>query len=362
MGVFHCFGCQRSGDAITFVRDMEHVDFVEAVQRLADRAGVTITEDPSASAERHQRAPVFAAMEKAVDFYHERLLSAADAGPARDYLRSRGYDGEVVRQFRLGWAPDDWDALASTSRSPSKVLVEAGLGFVNRRGRLQDAFRARVLFPIFDPSGRAIALGGRILPAARSGATGSADAGRRAQVQELAGRPHLLQASDPLRPQLGQAGHRGERRGHRVRGLHRRHRVLPGGAAPGRGHLWHRPGRGPLPACSATSAAAWCSPTTPTPPGQAGAGRVYEWERRHEVDVAVAALPPGSDPGDLARSDPDALRGRHRRGPALPGLPGRAGPRLRRPALQRRAQPGGRGGPGGDRRAPRRGWCGTSTS
>ncbi len=169
MGVFHCFGCQRSGDAITFVRDMEHVDFVEAVQRLADRAGVTITEDPSATAERHQRGPLFDAMEKAVDFYHERLLSASDAGRARDYLRSRGYDGETVRTFRLGWAPDDWDTLAKHLHVAPKVLEESGLGFVNRRGRQQDAFRARVIFPIFDPSGRAIALGGRILPGAPAG-------------------------------------------------------------------------------------------------------------------------------------------------------------------------------------------------
>ena len=61
-------------------------------------------------------------MEKAVDFYHERLLSAPDAGPARDYLRSRGYDGEIVRQFRLGWAPDDWDALAKHLKVSDKVL------------------------------------------------------------------------------------------------------------------------------------------------------------------------------------------------------------------------------------------------
>ena len=103
-------------------------------------------------------------MERAVAWYHERLLAAPDAGPARDYLRSRGYTGDTVRRFRLGWAPDDWDALAKALDLPPAVLSDAGLGFVNRRDRQQDAFRARVLFPICDPSGRPVALGGRILP------------------------------------------------------------------------------------------------------------------------------------------------------------------------------------------------------
>ena len=79
---------------------IEHVDFVEAVRRLADRAGVTITEDAAVTAERQRRNPLYDAMTKAVDFYHERLLGAPDGGPARDYLRSRGYDGEVVRPFQ----------------------------------------------------------------------------------------------------------------------------------------------------------------------------------------------------------------------------------------------------------------------
>src|ERR1700723_700848 len=103
-------------------------------------------------------------MERAVEGYPERLLKAPDAGPARDYLRSRGYDGDVVRRFRLGWAPDDWDALSRALNLSERVLTDSGLGFVNKRGRAQDAFRARVLFPICDPSGRPVALGGRILP------------------------------------------------------------------------------------------------------------------------------------------------------------------------------------------------------
>jgi DNA primase len=68
MGVFYCFGCQASGDAITFVREIEHVDFVEAVRRLADRAGITITEDASVTAEHRRRAPLYEALSRAVSF------------------------------------------------------------------------------------------------------------------------------------------------------------------------------------------------------------------------------------------------------------------------------------------------------
>ena len=163
-GFYYCFGCQASGDAITFVRAMDHLDFVDAIRFLADRAGITLHEDSEAGRDHKRRSELHDALERAVTWYHERLLSAPDAGPARDYLRSRGYDGDVVRQFRLGWAPDDWDTLARALRLPEKVLSESGLGFINKRGRAQDFFRARVLFPICDPSGRPVALGGRILP------------------------------------------------------------------------------------------------------------------------------------------------------------------------------------------------------
>src|SRR5207244_2568350 len=97
-------------------------------------------------------------------WYHERLLTAPDARPARDYLRSRGYDGEVARAYKLGWAPDDWDQLARALKLPDDVLQDTGLGRLNRRNRQQDAFRARVLFPIFDVRGDPVAFGGRALP------------------------------------------------------------------------------------------------------------------------------------------------------------------------------------------------------
>ncbi len=165
-GLYYCFGCQASGDAISFVRATEGVDFVEAVERLANRAGITIRydDDRDRNADRSRRRELLAAMTAAVEFYHERLLANPEAGRARQYLRSRGYDGEVVRKFRLGYAPAGFDELVRALRLPGPVLREAGLAYESERGRLQDAFRERVMFPIFDPGGQAIAFGGRVLP------------------------------------------------------------------------------------------------------------------------------------------------------------------------------------------------------
>src|SRR5438270_2896001 len=138
-GLWYCFGCQAKGDVITFVREMQHLEFAEAVEWLAARAGIQVRYDQAAvSHDRQRRDRLIEAMTRAVDWYHERLLSASDAAPARAYLRSRGYDGDIVRAYKLGWSPDDWDALARALQLPDSVLRDTGLGFVNRRQRQQD--------------------------------------------------------------------------------------------------------------------------------------------------------------------------------------------------------------------------------
>src|SRR5487761_2527023 len=163
-GRYYCFGCRASGDQITFVRETMHLDFVDSVRFLADRAGIELHEDANAGPARKERQEFLSAMDRAVEWYHQRLLTGPDARPAREYLRSRGISGDLARQFKLGWAPDEWDALSTALRMDEKTLTGTGLGFVNKRERRQDALRARIIFPIFDPAGKAIAVGGRILP------------------------------------------------------------------------------------------------------------------------------------------------------------------------------------------------------
>ncbi|MFM7756732.1 MAG: CHC2 zinc finger domain-containing protein, partial [Actinomycetota bacterium] len=113
-GRYKCFGCQVAGDVFTFVQEIENIDFVAAVEKLANRANVTLTYTSGGEGkDRQRRKQLIAAMEAAVEWYHQRLLTAPDARAARDYLRNRGLAGDVARNFRLGYAPDEWDALGS---------------------------------------------------------------------------------------------------------------------------------------------------------------------------------------------------------------------------------------------------------
>ncbi len=302
-GFYYCFGCQQSGDAITFVRAMDGLDFVDAVRFLADRAGITLHEDQELGRDHKRRSELLEAMERAVEWYHERLLHSPDAGPARDYLRSRGYDGDVVRQFRLGWAPDDWDALAKALRLPEKVLSDSGLGFVNRRGRAQDSFRARVLFPICDPTGRPVALGGRILPPRSDNAPPERTEPKYKNSQEspIYAKRRTLYALNWAKKGVIAQGEVVVCEGYTdVIGCFRSGvpwAVATCGTALAEEHftLLRNFAKRIVLAYDADAA------------GQSATSRVYEWERKHEVNVVVADLPGGSDPGDLARTDPGAL-------------------------------------------------------
>ncbi len=165
LGLYRCWGCQVRGDVITFIREVEHLDFVAAVELLAGRAGITLRYSDQGEGEtRKYRSKLVAAVESAVEWYHQRLLSAPDAAVARKYLRERGLTGDEVRAFRVGWAPDAWDEMVKALRLPDDVVKDTGLGFLNRGGRQTDAFRGRILFPIYDANGDPVGFGGRAMP------------------------------------------------------------------------------------------------------------------------------------------------------------------------------------------------------
>jgi DNA primase len=303
-GRYYCFGCRASGDQITFVREMQHLDFVEAVRLLADRAGIELHEDANAGPARKERQEYMAAMQRAVDWYHERLLTAPDARAAREYLRTRGINGEVARQFQLGWAPDEWDGLAKALGLNEKVLLGTGLGFVNSRDRRQDSLRARIIFPIFDNSGKAIAVGGRILPtndAPRS--DGRVEAKYKNSPETVIySKRRTLYALNWAKDDIIRSGEIIVCEGYTDvisffgAGLPRA--VATCGTALGEEHfhIMRNFAKRIVLAYDADSA------------GQSAAASVYQWEKQHEVDVLVARLPKGSDPADLAQRDPDALR------------------------------------------------------
>src|SRR5579875_1622791 len=112
--VYHCFGCQASGDVFTFVMETEGLSFGEALESLADRFGVTletVEENPEAAAKRRRRERLHELLGRAADYYARYLWEAREAEPAREYLRGRGLSEEILRAFRVGYAPSAWDRI-----------------------------------------------------------------------------------------------------------------------------------------------------------------------------------------------------------------------------------------------------------
>ncbi len=298
-GVYYCFGCQRSGDAITFVQEIEGLDFAGAVEMLAGRAGIQLhytSRDESAARSRRKR--LLEAVERARDFYHQRLLDGRDGGPARHYLRSRGYDGDLVRRWKLGWAPDSWDVLARHLGLSDDDLRDSGLGFVNRGGRQQDFFRGRVLFPIDDERGEVVGFGGRVLP----GADGPKYLNTSTDARTY-DKSRVLYGLHEHRRQIVKEGQAVVCEGYTdvigcaEAGIELA--VATCGTALTEDHvrLLKRFSAGRLVLAFDADAA-----------GAAAAARVYAWERQFKLEVLVADLPAGRDPGDLGRSDPDELK------------------------------------------------------
>jgi DNA primase len=166
-GLYHCFGCGVGGDIFKFVQETQALDFSEAVEFLAARAGITLRIDHKAAQRRGERQALIEGVEKAVEFFHDRLRNAPDAASARSYLRGRGYDADVVDRFQLGYSPaDGWDALVQFLKGrgvTEKSMLDAGLAARNQQGRLRDWFRGRIMFPIFDISGSPVGFGARLL-------------------------------------------------------------------------------------------------------------------------------------------------------------------------------------------------------
>ena len=165
-GLYHCFGCGVGGDVFTFVQETQGLSFVEAVEMLAERAGIVIRRDPGAARRRERRSLLVEAVAEAGRYYQDRLKSATDAGHARSYVRGRKYEVDVVDQFELGYAPEQPDALISHLRGRGHKdadILKAGLARRVGGGRLMDQMRGRLMFPIHNVRGEMVGFGGRLL-------------------------------------------------------------------------------------------------------------------------------------------------------------------------------------------------------
>ena len=295
-GVYFCHGCKVSGDVITFIREKEQLDFAGAVEWLANRAGVTLRYTERDEGEgRKRQARLFDLTERAADWYHERLRTSPDAKEARAYLRSRGFDGDEVAHYRIGWAPDGWDLMARSLRVSKDDLEASGLGFQNKAGRLQDFFRARILFPIMDERGRVVGFGGRKMPNAEGAKY------QNSRDNELYHKSKALYGLNWAKADAVNAGEMVICEGYTdVIGFHRAgipRAIATCGTSLTEDHvkMIRRFTRRLVLAYDADEA------------GQTAADRVYAWEEAHDLEVSVVVLPPGADPDELARTSPETL-------------------------------------------------------
>ena len=294
----NCFGCQANGDAISFVREVEHLDFVEAVERLAARAGITLRYDDKAVAkDRSRRDRLVEAVSAAIDFYQLLLLDSPEGGTARRYLRSRGFEGDHARQFKLGWSPDAWDRLSvhlQQKKFARDDIVGAGLAFVNKVNKLQDQFRARLLFPIYDSRGEAVGFGGRALD-------GDGPKYKNSPETPIYQKSRLLYGLNWAKSEIVARGEVIICEGYTdvmafaLAGAPNSVATCGTALADEHFQILKNLARKVVLAYDGDAA------------GQGAAEKWYGWEQRFEIQLEVADLPAGRDPADVWRDDPQQL-------------------------------------------------------
>ena len=298
-GRYYCFGCQATGDSIEFLREIDSLDFVAAVEILAAQNGIPLRyTDKKESKSRNRRKELIELVAEAVDFYSKKLIDMdnPEARPAREYLKQRGLAGDIAARFSIGWAPDSWDSLCKHLSVSNKDLVASGLGGINKNGGQYDFFRNRILFPIFSEQGDPIAFGGRKLPEGEGpkykNTSDEAEIYSKSQIlyglnwaKEEAGRVDELVVCEGYTDVIGC---------HEA-GISRA--IATCGTALTQEHVrkMSRFAKKVVLAFDADNA------------GQSAAEKVYEWESEFDVLFKVADLPEGQDPGDLAFSDPNEL-------------------------------------------------------
>jgi DNA primase len=195
--VYHCFGCQASGDLFTFVQETEGVDFKAALELLAERYGVELEreqEDPREAERRRRRERLLELLARTTAYYERYLWESTEARRAREYLSERGLGEEILREFRVGYAPSAWDRVLMASRKggfSEQELYATGLAQRSKQnGQPYDRFRARIMFPLADIRGRVLGFGARAMRDEPAGGGGGASSA------PPAGAPKYLNTSD----------------------------------------------------------------------------------------------------------------------------------------------------------------------
>ena len=300
---YHCFGCGKGGDAIQFVQETENLDFVHAVEWLADRYGVELAHEESSPQEERRRAErkrLEALLEDAAGFYSRYLWDAAEAEPARAYLAERGLSEQTAKDFRLGFAPSAWDRVCAAARSKgfsANELERAGLSSRGRRGPV-DRFRGRLMFPLADARGRVRGFGARQMPGGEPPKYLNSPEG------SLFRKSEMVYALDRARSAIAAESRAVVVEGYTdVLALHQAG-LIESVASMGTAlteqqvrELARLIGTGTLHLAFDADAA-----------GQEAAVRGMQLAQATGMEVRVVQLPDGRDPADVAVADPDAFR------------------------------------------------------
>ena len=296
-GLYYCFGCQASGDAISFVRATKDLDFPQAVEYLADLAGISISyeETDEGRANRTRQHRLHEAIRTVSDWYQQQLLSTSipEGKPGRDYLRTRGWSGDIARRFGVGFAPANGSDAITSLHLPAEIAYEAGIAYRNKNnGRPYDVMRGRVTFTIYDPTNKPIAIAGRVLP-------GQDETKKYVNFAEtpLYQKRRVLYGLNWAKKNIAETGEAIVCEGYtdviafHLAGIPRA--VATCGIALTEEHvrLLSRFTQKILIAFDADRA------------GEGGVERVTQWQVRHGVEFYVVALPAGEDPASLVQTN-----------------------------------------------------------
>ncbi len=164
--IWHCFGCGKSGDIFGFVKEVEGVEFGDALRILAQRAGVELKKQtPEYAKLRSERERLYEICELTTKFFEKQLEASSVGKEAKRYLLGRGITEESIKKWRLGYSPDTWQGLSDflVSKGYKKEEIEkAGLGLTSEKGSFYDRFRGRIIFPVFDLNSQVVGFGGRV--------------------------------------------------------------------------------------------------------------------------------------------------------------------------------------------------------
>jgi DNA primase len=298
--VYYCFGCQRGGDHIAFVRETENLDFAAAVETLADRYGVRLEYEQSSPAEERRRAErgrLLRLLEDAAAFYERYLWESGEAAPARDYLAERGIAEATARDHRLGFSPSAWDRVCAAVIAKGFTVAELGQAGLSGRGRRGpvDRFRGRLMFPLADVRGRVRGFGARQMPGGEPPKYLNSPEGPLFRKNEV------LYGLDRARSAIATAGHAIVVEGYTdVLALHQSgtaNAVASMGTALTEGQVTE------LKRVCSTVFLAFDSDAA----GEEASLRGMALAEANGLSVRVVGLPPGKDPADVVLADPSAF-------------------------------------------------------